>query len=508
MSTAAGLLVWLYCQPFEDLFITLRYAENWATGTGLRFNPGEDVEGFSSFSWVAIHALAALLRLDLDVVSTVLSVAAGALMLVMITYGAKRIAGLPGLSAYMPALAVAVTATWAYSAGTGMETTAHAACILLAWAVLSRDGTRRSLVAAGLFLGLALLTRPEAPAYVGAIALGVALGRRGRDGIVVGGVAAALFAPWLAWRWTHYGYPLPNTYYAKADPSWELWLEGLRYVEAFMSTHVYWMALPLGVFAWRKEGDKNWLILAFAVCGAAIVTSILGGGDTFFFYRFLLPALPLLALLIVVGAVQLCRDLPPLKRHAVLGAAAALWIGMGVAAPRGLSTSLSWKGRVDEHKKTRSLNAFTRDYRAIGRLLRRDFPADTWIATNAAGIIPYVSGLATIDMLGLNDAHIAHLDIELGHGPAGHEKYDGNYVLDRRPGVILFGLPRALRRPPNSAQELRAYLRRITEHLPGDREILANPEFVRHYRPLVARLDDSRFALMFVRRGVEPRPKR
>jgi hypothetical protein len=36
----------------DDAYISLRYAENWATGRGLSFNPGERVEGTRTFcSW-------------------------------------------------------------------------------------------------------------------------------------------------------------------------------------------------------------------------------------------------------------------------------------------------------------------------------------------------------------------------------------------------------------------------------------------------------------------------
>jgi hypothetical protein len=42
-------------------------------------------------------------------------------------------------------------------------------------------------------------------------------------------------------------------------------------------------------------------------------------------------------------------------------------------------------------------------------------------------------------MLGLNDTHIAHADIQLGHGWTGHEKFDIDYVLEQQPDVILLG---------------------------------------------------------------------
>ena len=55
-TAAAGLFhTGLYLFPFEDAYISFRYAENFANGHGFVFNPGgESVEGFTSFLWVLL----------------------------------------------------------------------------------------------------------------------------------------------------------------------------------------------------------------------------------------------------------------------------------------------------------------------------------------------------------------------------------------------------------------------------------------------------------------------
>ena len=75
---------------------------------------------------------------------------------------------------------------------------------------------------------------------------------------------------------------------------------------------------------------------------------------------------------------------------------------------------------------------------AAGIYLQENYPPDTLVALNPAGIIPYYSQLPTIDMLGLNDTYIAHhgkRDRSLRYG---HQAGDGEYVLSREPDVILF----------------------------------------------------------------------
>jgi hypothetical protein len=76
----------------------------------------------------------------------------------------------------------------------------------------------------------------------------------------------------------------------------------------------------------------------------------------------------------------------------------------------------------------------------VGLWLKENVPPNSVIATNTAGSIPYFSKLKTIDMLGMNDEHIAHRKIpSLGKGWAGHEKGDGAYVLSIRPDYIQLG---------------------------------------------------------------------
>src|SRR5262249_13177362 len=72
----------------------------------------------------------------------------------------------------------------------------------------------------------------------------------------------------------------------------------------------------------------------------------------------------------------------------------------------------------------------------LGHHLARSHPGAT-LPTDAAGKIPSFSGLQTIDMLGLTDAHIAHVAPAAGSDLIiGHSKHDAEYVLARRPGLI------------------------------------------------------------------------
>jgi hypothetical protein len=133
----------------------------------------------------------------------------------------------------------------------------------------------------------------------------------------------------------------------------------------------------------------------------------------------------------------------------------------------------------------------------VGEWLHQSFPPNTLMAINAAGIVPYLSGLRTLDMLGLNDEHIAHRQMTLGLGVSGHEKHDATYVLSRKPDIILLGLPTLAPRFVKQ-DELEHWVGRFFQYLPGDSKIYHSEEFRRSYLPVSVAIDERYF--VFFRR--------
>ena len=122
--------------------------------------------------------------------------------------------------------------------------------------------------------------------------------------------------------------------------------------------------------------------------------------------------------------------------------------------------------------------------------------SNTSSSLNPVGAVPYYSGLYTIDMLGLTDEHIAHTDVTMQTGGyAGHEKGDGEYILDRAPDVILLGNVQVAPRGPVNPQRIHWPLLGISEH-----ELGRSPRTQRLYVPDQLRLPDGRY-LLFLRRA-------
>jgi len=92
---------------------------------------------------------------------------------------------------------------------------------------------------------------------------------------------------------------------------------------------------------------------------------------------------------------------------------------------------------------------------AAGHWLGENFPPDSLLATSNAGAAPFASGLPTLDMLGLCDAHIASRPVgEMGQGTAATRRRR-RLRLDRRPRLILFQLTRFSDAPLTLAQAAR-----------------------------------------------------
>jgi hypothetical protein len=131
----------------------------------------------------------------------------------------------------------------------------------------------------------------------------------------------------------------------------------------------------------------------------------------------------------------------------------------------------------------------------IGRWLRANVPESTWIAVIPAGAIPYESGLPTIDMLGISDEHIAHRDLPIGKFAAGHEKYDGAYVLDRMPDIII--LEDTLTDAPWAREE---YERARVALIPARVDMLDQPRLWEEYEPRSVGIREGSWFNLLVRR--------
>ncbi|MBW2263498.1 MAG: hypothetical protein JRG91_16165 [Deltaproteobacteria bacterium] len=505
LPLAALLSAVVYDMPFEDSYISFRYAENLAAGMGIVYNAGEVVEGFTSFGWVVLLAMLKSAGLPIPAVATFLSLGFGLGVVVMTAALSQAWLGARGAWRVGPAILVLVNGTWAYYSGTGMETTLFVLLLTLALVLLAR-GDFAAAAWAGVVMAGASLVRPEGVGYVAVLLAALLFDRDGRkQALVMLAVFLLVFGPYFAWRWSHFGHPLPNTWYAKASPGVAGFTVGLVQVEEFFTTQLFWVVPAALAVCWVLKGAERWSRLAAAVVVGAVVNVVLVGGDGFAFHRFFLPAIPAGAVAIVgagralMGVRRIAGLRGRISPRFVGGLLFVLLCVWTFHAPLRSRTSFTAQRPESQYERVMSVREINDEYFVVGAWLRENFSPETLVATNAAGIVPYVSGLPTIDMLGLNDVHIAHRDITLGKVTLGHEKHDALYVLSRKPDVILLGLP-VITDTDIRSSELEIWFSGWWQYLPGDRDMFLDESFRRDYVPYSVKVTETEWLTFFLRR--------
>lgn len=455
----------------DDAYIILRYARNLAEGAGMVFNPGERVEGHTCFLWVVVLAGARLLGAELSPWARVLSALAGAGVPVLVYAAARRLACAQATSLAAGA-AVALSPAFAFWAGTGMETVPLT--LLMALAVFSYVRKPEGLLTP-FVLGLAALMRPDALALAAAVAVERCLAWRAGPAFWRWcAVFAAIVVPHHVWRVAYYGRLLPNTYYAKVGGGWDDYRRGWDYV-LFSLGEAGFVWLALAALAVALAPSRRVLAIAAAVA-LSMVQFVVVGGDFFPLHRFLIPVLPLYAVLAAAGmqalfdrggrglgvaaAVVCSLALAPVWRDqlslARFPGTSAWTLGLAVAAkPAGAPSG-----------ETAAANpVMTRMPELLDFLRRTTEPGDT-VAAVAIGEIGYHVDVRVLDLVGLVDAHIAGRDApRFGRGFPGHEKFDSAYVLAQEPRFIVMS------GPPNAPGS----------PIPAERDLWFNPQFRQRY---------------------------
>ncbi|MBI2724509.1 MAG: hypothetical protein HYX50_05550 [Chloroflexi bacterium] len=429
----------------DDSYITLRYSRNLADGVGPVWNPGQRVEGYTDFLWMAV--LAGMNRIGMDLVSASLLLSyASMLAMMLIVWRIWRIWSeeQPESAFANPAvLAAALLAIglndavvfWGFS---GLETPLASTlltALLWAWMVESR---RRSFPWSALIAVAAAMTRPELLFMAGVAFAFTAYdawterdARNTRRLLLWGAMFAVLYGAYFAWRFGYYGYFFPNTYYAKVGSNIDFISRGLTYVRMNGASYLFLpfllgaAVLLFGVAA-RLRRDAAFIVVALAVWVAAVIVE---GGDAFQHGRFLTPVVPVLYLAGVCGiATMLQASLPDRRRYAWVAGAALALAGLALAHAS-IDPTLQTDRRALQEREI------------LGRWINANTPQDYTIAVFAAGATPYYAQRRALDMLGLTDETIAHTKVPaFGRGLPAHEKFNIDYALDTvRPEIIVMG---------------------------------------------------------------------
>jgi len=438
---------------FDDAMISMRYAESLVEGRGLVWNTGERVEGYSNPLMVGVMALflaalpkpQAVLAIQLLGVALVLATGLTTVRLY------DRVAGPAGRAPPWLILAAALSVyTLSYWAILGMETGLVAALTIVG--ALTAIGSAQPVAPAsrrhpgqalrlGWITALLYLCRPDALLIGATLALPLCwAGRRPSWGAAFRWAlpTVAVIALHTAFRLAYYGEWLPNTATLKLAgiPLRHRLHDGATFVGPFLEGLTPLLALAVYSIAHTPTWRKGLLVAPMAVL---VAYQVFVGGEPWAYWRIMSPAMPLLLVVALDGAMLLAsRALPsPTPGRTTLLAGAALVLALAIHNKPLLREAL-----LLERFREAVLNT---DRVRAGYALREVTGPNATVAVVGAGAIPFYAERRGVDMLGKCDPEVARMRPDLTGSVSwygmitmpGHNKYDlRRSIIEARPTYV------------------------------------------------------------------------
>ena len=434
----------------DDAYISFRYAKNLAEHGQLVFNLGERVEGFTNFLWTVMLALAMKVGAPPEDASRVLGIAFGMGGLFVVNRITLRLdEGRPRAAHALATVGLALTAAYACWCTGGLETQLFTLLFLLATSafLLELDGAPENKSA--VWFALAGMTRPEGVLLFGLAGffrlLHMVLAERRwiptRREVVWVALFLAVFAPYFAWRWWYFGWPLPNTFYVKSSGGAGALPWGLYYLRRFVEDHLLYLLVPLGLAGFAHRHDpRRFRLFCFGTLVLTVFAAYTAkvGGDFMGLYRFVLPVMPLAALMLAESLRHLGRQLQGYVPSALQVTVAVVLLGAyGVGQVKVSEQGMNLIGADRGIDTPGYLKLYADERIAVGRWFAQHARPDDLMTVGGAGVIPYYSGIKSYDVFGLVDEHIAHEPSMTVSQRPGHQKWGSDaYMLSRKPTLI------------------------------------------------------------------------
>ena len=448
----AFFIVGDYAWVCDDATISLRYADNLAHGHGLVFNHGERVQGFTNPLWTLLLVPGAWLGSN-EPWSVGLGLAATIGLLHLLARLARRADfGLWGLGFCLAA--TFLCEGFVQFQTSGLETSLVNMLVVGTLVAALAEAPSLALLSAA----LACLTRLDSVLLTAPIIATMTLAepegwRRSLARAWWGWLlAAGLVLAWLGFAAIYYGYPLPNTFYAKTGASRGVVLGlGLRYLADFVllrAPTMVIMTLGLGCIPWLwRGGDRDEGLFGAAALGAGLsLAYVVWVGGDYMHARFFAPSAMMLALV----AGRRLADSERRKAYLIALATTATLTSVVLRPEYGPTKVINERGGWPERPI----------YPVEIRLEQSLDPSlEPTLATHLVGqLLGDDPRIVWLDSYGLTDAFIARCPIEAADR-AGHFKRDIPLAYYRARGdasLLPEGEQRLREGDPGLAAELTA----------------------------------------------------
>jgi arabinofuranosyltransferase len=328
----AIVLAWLS----DDGFISFRYAEHLVSGHGLVYNVGERVEGYTNLLWTLLIAAAMALGIAPEASSHVLGILFWLALVAVLAWRSWRPAAPRSFVPLAAALVLLMGDYQTWATG-GLETSLFTLLAVTGVLLASRaNASVRGLALAGVLLAAAVATRPDGVIFAAVAVAGtgwVQAGAMPRQRVAL--LTAILLplalagAALVAWKLAYYGDLFPTAFYAKSalDP---YHAQDWYYIYLFLKKN--WFIAPLtlvllaGSLVTRgASGLVTRRHIVLLAAGGLFLAYVAHSGGDFMFARRVLPALPLVFVVLEDWLVALPGRLLP--------ATAVALTALGVLAP-------------------------------------------------------------------------------------------------------------------------------------------------------------------------------
>lgn len=436
----------------DDTYIHLHFAHHLASGEGIVWNIGEaPVEGSTSFLYLLMIAAIEIAGIQpiwtLPYIAVVFSI-----LLLLNTFILLQTLNPKNLIANITATVMLSLfppiTTWSKS---GLEVMLYAFAILFCaslYILYLKDSIPAYFV--GIAFAITAFIRPECLLLFFATAIydfGVVYlsgTKKYKSSILLIISFLSIYLPVFLWKWSYFGYPFPNTYYAKTGGGMIQILGGISYLMTQLKEN-FIPAVILGIFyLFTIKRDTYFFekIYLFFLLLASWGIVTINGGDYMGTARFLTPTI---SFLYILGGLGISYIINRFKNSNLQLGFVILFL---------LISFFDWQASypiLEDHGNKKFPGAgfgykpkyiiSTPEFVFMGKELQKITQPDESIALVPIGAIGYYSGLTVYDMVGLVDPVIAHEPFSQEYikdsWKPGHDKGNGNYILSLQPTYIL-----------------------------------------------------------------------
>lgn len=389
---AIALWHWRMSFPFDDAYITFRYADNIAHGHGIVWNiAGPHTEGYTNFLLVLLLVPFASLHADLIIVSQLIGIISTILTAITIYKLSEEITESNIVPIFSSLLYLCLPFTWA-NAFSALETS----LFVLLTTVTCYYSIKAEWKTAFIFASLSTLARPDGALAGSIVALSIFILERSTSerNRALQAMLLYFILPMLGYalfKFFYFGDLFPNSFYIKTEAG----LHGIPGIKDF-ARHNF-VLLVLSAYAVYRNFNATRKLLPILLWSFSLLLFYLWPEPIQgFYYRFEWAAVPGIVLLAGLSFSENTRGRKQWKFILPLFlvlVAAQIWFSV-----TRLRTDLTL-ATIDRGREI---------YREVGLALHSlPHHESMTFAYQDAGAIPYYSEMQNIDLVGLNTTSIA-----------------------------------------------------------------------------------------------------